>query len=77
VGTAGKKSGHAPLKWAFSEAAALCLRHNPQGQKLLRRVETKHDKGTALSLLAHHLGRAVYDRLKRHTACDMDRCLRS
>jgi transposase len=32
-GTSGQKIGHASLTWAFAEAAVLCLRHNPQGQK--------------------------------------------
>jgi hypothetical protein len=77
LGTSGKKIGNAPLKWAFSEAAPLFLRHNPQGPKLLRRLENKHDKGKALSLLAHQLGRAVYYMLKRHTAFDMNLFLRS
>jgi hypothetical protein len=45
-----------------SEAATLCLRNTPQGQKLLSRVEKKHDQGKALRLLAHTLGRAVYSR---------------
>jgi transposase len=75
LGTAGKKIGNAPLKWAFSEAATLCLRHNPQGQKLLSRLEKTHDKGKALSLLAHQLGRAVYFMLKRKVAFEMERFL--
>jgi transposase len=37
LGTSGTQIGNAHLKWAFSEAAPLVLRHNPQGQKLLRR----------------------------------------
>jgi hypothetical protein len=40
-------------------------------------LEKKHDKGKALSILAHQLGRAVYYMLKRTTAFDMDLCLRS
>jgi transposase len=77
LGTSGKKIGNAHLKWAFSEAATLFLRHNPQGQKLLSRLEKKHDKGKALSILAHKLGRAVYFMLKRNTAFDMNLFLRS
>jgi hypothetical protein len=46
------------------------LRHNLQGQKLLARLEKKHDKGKALSILAHTLGRAVYFMLKRQVAFD-------
>ena len=71
LGTSGKKIGNAHLKWAFSEAATLFLRHNPQGQKLLARLEKKHDKGKALSILAHKLGRAVYFMLKRKEAFAM------
>src|SRR5215475_10589179 len=41
-GTAGTKIGHTYLTWAFSEAAVLCLRHNPPGQKWLVRLEKKH-----------------------------------
>ena len=35
LGTSGKKIGNAHLKWAFAEAAALFLRHNPAGQQCL------------------------------------------
>jgi transposase len=72
LGTSGKKIGNAPLKWAFSEAATLFLRHNPDGQRLLARLEKKHGTGTALTILAHKLARAVYDIRKRKTAFDMD-----
>jgi hypothetical protein len=48
------------------------LRNNPQGQNLLARLEKKHGKGKALSILAHKLGRAVYSMLKRKVAFDMD-----
>ena len=71
-GTSGQKMGNAHLKWAFSEAAVLFLRHNEPGQKLLARWEKKHDKGKALSILAHKLGRAVDYMLKRKVAFDMD-----
>ena len=77
VGTSGKKIGNAHRTWAFSEAAALCLRNNPAGQKYLARLEKKHAKGKALTLLAHQLARAVSDMRKRHTACAMDPCLQS
>jgi transposase len=77
VGTSGKKIGNAHLKWAFSEAVTLFLRNNPQGQKLLARLEKKHDKGKALSILAHKLGRAVYFMLKRQVAFDMEMFLQT
>ena len=48
----------------------LFLRNNPQGQKYLARLERKHGKGKALTVLAHQLARAVYYLLKRETAFD-------
>jgi transposase len=72
-GTAGAKIGNAYLKWAFSEAAVLFLRNNPAGQKYLARLAKKHGKGKALTVLAHKLGRAVYDMLRRDTAFDLDK----
>lgn len=76
-GTSGQKIGNAHLKWAFSEAAVLFLRHNEPGQKLLGRLEKQHDKGKALSILAQKLGRAVYSMLKRKVAFDMNLFLQS
>jgi transposase len=58
-GTSGANIGNAHLKWAFSEAAGLFLRDNPAGQHLLARLEKKHRKGKALTILAHTLARAV------------------
>jgi transposase len=58
-GTSGTKIGHASLQWAFSEAAVLCLRNHPQGQKSLTRLEKQHGKGKALTVLAHKRARAV------------------
>ena len=77
MGTAGNKFGKASLTWAFSAAAALCLRHHPAGQKRLARMATTHGKGKALTILAHRLARAVYDLLKRETACAMAKFLQS
>jgi transposase len=36
-GTSGNQMGHAPLTWAFAEAAVLCLRDHPAAQKVLAR----------------------------------------
>jgi hypothetical protein len=74
-GTAGAKIGNASLKGACSEAAVLLLRDNPAGQRNLTRLEKKHGQGTALTLLAQKLGRAVSDMLQRHKAFDMDKLL--
>jgi transposase len=70
LGTSGTKIGNAHLKWAFSEAAVLFLRAHPAAQKYLVRLEKKHDKGKALTVLAHKLARAVYHMLQRQVAFD-------
>ena len=67
LGAGGAKQGNVHLKWAFSEAAVLYLRHGADGKKLLARLERKHGKGKALSILAHKIGRAVYYILARGT----------
>jgi transposase len=74
-GTSGTKIGNAYLKWAFSEAAVLFLRNHPAGQKYLARLEKKHGKGKALTVLAHKLARAVYDMLRRDTVFDRQKFL--
>jgi transposase len=74
-GTSGAKIGKAYLKWAFSEAAVLFLRNNPVGQTYLSRLEKKHGKGKALTVLAHKLARAVYYILRRDTVFEMDKFL--
>jgi transposase len=72
-GSSGTKIGNAYLKWAFSEAAVLFLRANPAGQKYLARLENKHGKGKALTVLAHKLARAGYYMWKRATVFDLDK----
>jgi transposase len=52
-GTSETKMGHAALKWAVSEAAALFLRTTPAGQKDRARLEKNHGNGKALTILAH------------------------
>ena len=75
-GTSGAKIGNVHLKWSFSEAAVLFLRGNPQGQKYLKRIEKKHGKRKALSILAHKLGRTVYYMLKRKQTFSMEAFLK-
>jgi hypothetical protein len=53
----------------------LFRRANPAGQTYLSRLEQKHGKGKALTVLAHKLARAVYDMLQRPTAFDMHKFL--
>jgi len=59
-GYGGKKIGNPHLKWAFSEAAGLFLRCNVPGRRCFAKLERKHGKAKALSVLAHKLARGVY-----------------
>lgn len=72
TGQGNRKMGSVHLKWAFSEAAALFLRSNPRGKKLMAQIEKKSGKGAALSILAHKLGRTTYYMLRRKQLFDAD-----
>jgi len=74
-GSSGKKIGNVHLKWAFSEAAALFLRNNPEGQKYLARLARRHGKGKAMSILAHKIGRTAYYVMTRKRNFDMHKFL--
>ena len=76
-GTSGNKIGDPYLKWAFSEAAVLFLKDNPQAQKYMNRLRSKHGKAKALSILGQRLGRAVYYMLLRQKAFDLEKFLRT
>ena len=77
LGTSGAKIGNAYLKWAFSEAAVQLLGKSAEGKKVMARIQRKHGKGKALSILAHRIGRAAYFMLARKQAFDLERFVRS
>jgi hypothetical protein len=62
-----------PPQVGLSEAATLFIRHSERGKKLFARLERKHSKGKALSVLAHKLGRATYFMLQRNQVFDMNK----
>lgn len=72
-GLSGKKIGHPQLKWAFSEAATLCLRQHQLGKAYCAQLGRKPGKGKALTVLAQQWARAVSFRLTRHQAFDLQR----
>jgi len=72
----GNKIGNAHLKWAFSEAALLMLREHPAAKTFVARLEKKHGKAKAISILAARLGRTVYWMLKRKEVFDVNRFLK-
>ncbi len=49
------------------------LRDSDQAKKYVARLERKYNKGKALGIFAHNLGRAVYFMLKNKEAFDMQR----
>jgi len=73
-GYSGAKIGNAHLKWAFSEAAVLCLRQNPPAQRFVAHLAQQHGKAKALTIFAHKLARAVYYMLRREQVFDATRC---
>ena len=76
-GTGGAKIGNVHLKWAYSEAAALFLHGNPEGQRLRERLARKHGKGKAMSILAHRLARASYHMLTRGEPFNRERFMKT
>ncbi len=64
-GSPGKRQGNPQLKWAFSEAVSLLLRESPAVKSAFAKLEKRHGRGKALSILGARLGRAVYLVLKR------------
>ena len=75
-GSPGKKIGNPYLKWAFSEAVPLLKRQSPEAKAYCQRIENKHGKARAHSLLAVKLGRAVYFMLRRRAVFEIDRLIR-
>lgn len=75
LGSGGHKIGNAHLKWAFSEAVCLLVRHYPAVKIWQARHEKKHGKKKTLGILAARLGRTVYHMLRKREAFDVKRFL--
>jgi transposase len=73
LGTGGAKIGNAHLKWAFSEAACLFLRHSARAKKWKQQQAARRGAGKAMAILAARLARAVYHLLRKKEAFDEDR----
>jgi transposase len=73
LGTSGGKMGNRHLKWAFSEAVILYMRESERARKFVARMESKHGKGKAISILAAKLGRAIYFMMRRQEVFDEER----
>ena len=73
LGTQSAKMGNRHLKWAFSEALVLYMRESERAKKYVARLEAKHGKGKAISILSAKIGRAIYFMLRRREAFDEER----
>lgn len=71
AGYANKKIGNHHLKWAIKEAAILMLRDSQQAKYYVSKLERKYNKGKALGIFTHKLGRAIYFMLKNKEAFEM------
>lgn len=73
AGKSNKKIGNHHLKWAIKEAVILMLRESDKVKKLAAKHERKSNKGKALGILTHKLGRAIYFMLKNKEAFNMEK----
>lgn len=73
AGKSNKKIGNHHLKWAIKEAVILMLRDCSRAKDFVAKLERKYNKGKALGIFTHKLGRAIYFMLKNKQAFDMKR----
>jgi transposase len=73
AGHSNKKIGNHHLKYAIKEASILMLRDSSQAKAYVAKLERKYNKGKALGIFAHKLGRTIYFMLKNKEAFDMKR----
>ena len=58
-GKSNKKIGNTYLKWATRTAAMVSRRESDQVKRYVDRLSRKYNKGKALGIYTHNLGRAV------------------
>jgi transposase len=75
-GSAGRKMGNAHLKWAFSQAAAIMIRHEKIKSRLEKDI-SKYGKPGAMRRLTQRLARTTYYMLKKGQLFDQDRFVRA
>jgi transposase len=73
AGHTNKKIGNHHLKWAIKESAILMLRDSEQAKQYVASLERKYNKGKALGIFTHKLGRTIYFMLKNKEAFNMER----
>ena len=73
AGKSNKKIGNHHLKYAVKEATILLLRSSEQAKSYVEKLERKYNKGKALGILTHKLGRAIYFMLKNDEAFNVNK----
>lgn len=73
AGHSNSKIGNHHLKWAIKEASILMLRDCEAAKSYVARLERKYNKGKALGIFSHKLGRSIYFMLKNKEAFDVKR----
>ena len=73
AGHSNKKIGNHHLKWAIKEAAVIMIRDSVKTKQLVSKLERKYNKGKALGILTHKLGRAIYHMLKNNEPFNEER----
>jgi len=72
-GLRGGKLGNPYLRWAFGEAAVIAKRSHEMIKQYAQKLEQRHGKFKANSVLAAKLGRAVYFMLRNGTGFDLEK----
>jgi transposase len=73
AGKSNGKIGNHHLKWACNESAILMLRESEKAKQYVAKLERKYNKGKALGILTHKIGRTVYYILKNKEAFNMEK----
>jgi transposase len=73
AGKSNGKIGNHHLKWACNEAAILMLRESEKAKQYVAKLERKYNKGKALGIFTHKIGRTVYFILKNKEAFNMEK----
>jgi transposase len=73
AGKSNGKIGNHHLKWAINESAILMLRELDQAKQYVAKLERKYNKGKALGIFTHKIGRAIYFMLKNKEAFNIER----
>jgi len=73
AGKSNKKMGNAHLKWGIRTASMISLRESEKAKAYVDRLARKYNKGKALGIYTHKIGRAIFFVLKNKRAFDVEK----